>query len=259
MFVLIKDDNLSDVFLDELNVFSSKTEITNYLLLKCMVKMNEPVGSWVLKSMLDQKNINVSTATIGRFLKSLDAKGYTELIESKGRIITTKGINHVNELSSKVRREKLQMKVMKAAQPESLNELLDLMSARKALECETARLGALRANAQNIKDLEKSVEMHQECLDKLRDPTSPALDFHGKVAEASNIRFLIASLDILMNEELKMESRFLEITREKASEYVEQHRLIAKAIKNGDAEEAEKQMAIHMDSMIAALEKLAEE
>jgi GntR family transcriptional regulator, transcriptional repressor for pyruvate dehydrogenase complex len=234
-------------------------EMINYLILKYLLKTNEPVGSWVLKSMIDSKNVDVSTATIGRFLKSMDAKGYTKHIGSQGRVITTGGTCYINELSSKVQRERLQKKMMKAVQPQNLQELLDLMSARKVLECETARLATSRANAENIKELERTVEIHEMCLDNSSDPTSPALDFHGKVAEASNIRFLIASIDLLMNEELKLESRFLEITRERAAEYALHHRLIAEAIKNRDADEAENQMRIHMDAMIAALKELTNE
>ncbi|MDQ0217737.1 FCD domain-containing protein [Peribacillus cavernae] len=253
---MIQDNDLEYNSLEGLDLFSSRAEMSNYLILKYLLKTNEPVGSWVLKSMLEMKHITVSTATIGRTLKSLDVKGYTELVGGLGRMITAQGVRYVNELSAKVRREKLQKKMMKAAQPQNLQELLDLMSARKALECEMARLAAIRANSANINELERTVIMHEMSLDNSSDPTAPALDFHGKVAEASNIRFLIASLDILMNEELKLESRFLEITRERASEYALHHRLIAEAIKKGDADEAEKQMRIHMDAMIAALEEL---
>jgi GntR family transcriptional regulator, transcriptional repressor for pyruvate dehydrogenase complex len=252
---LIQDDMKSTDWV-EVSQFFSKTETIDYLILKYLLKTNEPIGSWVLKSMLEVKNISFSTATIGRCLKSLDSKGYTDLIGSQGRVITERGADYLNELSEKLRREKLQKKMIKAAQPQNLQELLDLMGARKVIECETARLAASRANFENIKELERMVQMHEECLDNCSDPTAPALDFHGKVAEASNIRFLIASIDILMNEELKLESRFLEITRERALEYALHHRLIAEAIKRGDADEAENQMRIHMDAMIAALEEL---
>ncbi|MDQ0217725.1 FCD domain-containing protein [Peribacillus cavernae] len=255
VFVLIQNDDLENADLIEMDLFSSKADIVNYLLLRYLLKMKEPVGSWVLQGMLEHKNVTVSTATIGRFLKSLDAKGYTELVGAQVRVITNRGVQYVNELSEKLRREKLQKRMMKAAQPQNPQELLDIMSARKVLECEMARLAAIRAKPANIKALEQTVEMHAMCLDNCDDSTAPALDFHGKVAEASNIRFLIASLDILMNEELKLEPRFLEVTRERAAEYALHHKLIADAIKNGDAVEEENQMRIHMDAIIAALEE----
>lgn len=252
---------MSEINFEELlglTVFSSEDEIVNYLLLKYLLTMNKPVRSRVFKSMFDNQTINIGTEKIGQHLDRLDAKGYTEFIENKGRVITLKGADHVNKLSEKVRKELLQKQVINAAHPQNLKELIDLMKARKALECEAARLAALRANDNNVKDLDCTVAMHESCVNNFKDPTVPALDFHEKVAEASNIRFLIATIDIVMNEELKLDSRFLEITKERASEYVQHHRLIANAIKDGDAEEAEKQMGIHMDSMINALEKLIE-
>ncbi|MDQ0221404.1 FadR/GntR family transcriptional regulator [Peribacillus cavernae] len=250
---MIENPELENINLEEVDLFSSKTDIVNYLLLKYLLKTNEPVGSWVLKVMLELKNVTVSTTTIGRLLKTLDAKGYTELVGSRGRVITAQGANIVHELSERVRREQLQKKIMKAAQPQNLQELIDLMSARKVLECETARLAASRAITTNIKAMEHTVKRHEMCLGNCGDPTFPALDFHGKVAEASNNRFLIASLDILVNEELKLGSKIEEIRKERSAEYALHHRLIAEAIKKGDVDEAENEMRTHMDAIIAAL------
>jgi GntR family L-lactate dehydrogenase operon transcriptional regulator len=226
------------------------------LILKYLLKKNGPVGSWVLKVMLELKNVIVSTATIGRFLKNLDAKGYTDLVGAQGRVITSQGAAYITELSEKVRIEQLQKKMMDAAQPKDFQELLDLMRTRKVLECETARLAATRANSANIKALERTIIRHEMCLENHSDPTAPALDFHGKVAEASNIRFLIASLEIMVHDELNLGSQLVEITRERSAEYALQHRLIAEAIKKGNADEAENQMRSHMDAMIADLEEL---
>ncbi len=246
---------IDDATMESMDMFSSNEEAIKYLLLTLMQQMNEPVGSWILKTQLEKKEIAVSTATVGRFLKSLDAQGFTELVGTQGRIITGKGIQHVNNLTKKMQREKLRKKMITAAQPQNLHELLDLYRTRRLLECETARMAAIRATSEDIRQLEVAVLGHESCLESCADPTEPALDFHGKVAEASNARFLSASLNILINEESKLESKILEMAKNRNAEYALHHKLIAEAIKNGDPDEAEKQMRIHMDAMIAEIEE----
>ncbi|WP_054637824.1 FadR/GntR family transcriptional regulator [Thalassobacillus sp. C254] len=238
--------------------FSSKTDILNYLLLKYLSKMQTPVGSWVLRDLLQKEGLNVSTATIGRALKNLDSQELTKLIEAQGRVITAEGIQYVKVFSEKIRIYNLQQNIMDAVQPKNIDELLDLMRVRKALECETARLAALRATDQNIEVLEKTVCIHEKCVETNDDPTKPALGFHGELAKSSNLRFLIASLDLLINDELWLEDRFIEITRERADEYTLHHRLIASAIRERDPDEANHQMGIHMDAIIEDLKNLAD-
>lgn len=253
---MIQDYGLEDMNLEEVDIFSSKAEIANYLILKYLLEKNEPVGSWVLKVMLELKNVIVSTATIGRFLKNLDAKGFTELVGAQGRVITSRGAVYITELVEKVGREQLQKRMMDAAHPKNYQEMLDLMRTRKLLECETARLAAIRANPSNLKAMDRTIARHEMCLENCSDPTVPALDFHEKVAEASNLRFLIASLNILVSGEIHLGSEFVKTTRERSAEYALHHRLIAEAIKKGDADEAEHQMRVHMDAMISDLEEL---
>lgn len=257
------NENLRNVVESEagdLDFFTSKSELAEYLVLKYLKQTVEPVGSWVLKVMLELKGVEVSTATIGRTLKNLDSKKFTKLVGAQGRIITPKGIRYARMQSERIERERLQARLMMAAIPHSLEELLDLLHARKALECETARQAAIRFNQKEIEELEQSIERHKKVVKQNGDPTDVAFDFHIKVAKISKNRFLIASLDILIYEELRLESQIAElITRERGGEYVLQHIAIAEAIKNGDSEEASRLMDIHIETLINAIKEQAEE
>ncbi|CAH0121557.1 hypothetical protein PAE9249_04088 [Paenibacillus sp. CECT 9249] len=245
--------------LDEESFFPSKSEYSEYLVLKYLKQTDEPVGSWVLKVMLGLKGVELSTATIGRLLKELDAKGFTKLVGAQGRVITSEGIHYAKFQSERIERERLQARLMMAAIPQSLDELIDLLHARKALECETARLAALRANKKDIEELEVSLKKHEEVVKGKIDPTDIALDFHIKVAKASYNRFLIASLDILIYEELKLESQIAQlITRERGEEYLLQHISIVDAIKQKNAQEAERLMGVHIETLIGAIKEQAE-
>lgn len=248
----------ADTF-DEGSFFSSKNEYAEYLVLKYLIQTDEPVGSWVLKVMLGLKGIEFSTATIGRMLKEMDAKGFTKLAGAQGRAITSKGMNYAKIQSERIERERLQARLMMAAIPQSFDELIDLLDARKALECETARLAALRATPKDIEELEVSLKKHEEVVRGKIDPTDIALDFHIKVAKASYNRFLIASLDILIYEELRLESQIAQlITRERGEEYLLQHISIVDSIKQRNASEAERLMGVHIETLISAIKEQAE-
>ncbi|RXJ01320.1 FCD domain-containing protein [Anaerobacillus alkaliphilus] len=242
--------------LEEYDFFSTKGELTEFLLLKKLSETNEPVGSWVLKTMLEVNGLEVSTATVGRILKTLDAKKYSKLVENQGRLLTAKGQTYISHLSDEVERMRLQQNLMEASKPGDFGELLDLIIARKTIECETVRLAALRATVDHIEDLYHSLEDHDHDVSCKKDPNPVACIFHEKIAEASQNRFLIATLNILIYEELKLESKISDlITREKGAEYVQHHRLIADAIRDRNADLAVRYMQEHMDAMLSAIEE----
>ncbi len=184
-------DCKKDLNLEETNLFSTQEEAAHYMLLEYLLNSQEPVGSWVLKVVLELKGIDVSIATVGRYLKSLDSKNFTKLIGSQGRMITTEGANFVKKLTIDLEMEQLQRKLIDAAHPRNFEELLDVLLARKALESESARLAAVRATDKNIEQIRKTLERHRICVENKNDPTSPSLDFHRKVTLASQNRFLI--------------------------------------------------------------------
>ena len=51
-------------------LFSSRTKMISYLLLRFIADKDEPAGSWVLREDLLSFGIDCSTATIGRILRS---------------------------------------------------------------------------------------------------------------------------------------------------------------------------------------------
>ena len=56
-------------------VFKNESEIVLFLLTREMSQAKGPMGSGILKEKMDQIGIEYGTATIGRYLRSLDLKG----------------------------------------------------------------------------------------------------------------------------------------------------------------------------------------
>ncbi len=239
-----------------MELFSTKAEAIEYLLLDYLAQAEEPMGSWSLYEMLQFKGYQVSVATIGRVLKTFDIQGLTELVKQRGRALTTRGREYARELSERVERARLQNRLLELSQPRDLKELMDLLQARSALEHEVARLAAMRASPRHIEAIRQSLEEHQRSVSEKTDPTAAALKFHQAVAKASQNRFLATILDLLIYEESKVEARITRlITRERGSEYVAQHALIHEAIARRNTEEAERRMSEHMDALLRAIQE----
>lgn len=72
-------------------VFKNESDIVLFLLVRQIGHRTGPVGSWTLKEELDSMGIAYGTATVGRYLKMLDYKGYTIHKGNQGRILSDEG------------------------------------------------------------------------------------------------------------------------------------------------------------------------
>lgn len=72
-------------------VFKNESDTILFLLVKLINSKNGPVGSWTLKEDFEKLGILYGTATIGRYLKMLDSKGFTIQKSNQGRILTEGG------------------------------------------------------------------------------------------------------------------------------------------------------------------------
>jgi len=60
-------------------------------LLKSMLGRQNPLGSGTACEMLAKAGFQISEATVGRLLKTMDNKGYTTRIGFQGRMLTDQG------------------------------------------------------------------------------------------------------------------------------------------------------------------------
>ena len=219
-------------------LFSSRTKMISYLLLRFIADKDEPAGSWVLREDLLSFGIDCSTATIGRYLKELDYREYTVQKSNQGRVLTPIGQAHLEELE--------------------YGELIELLYVRRALETEAARQAAINARAEDIAVLIRSVEDHRDTVEQNRDPTEPALEFHAVVADISHNKFICPILNMLIYEEKKIEAVMETlVTRERGRVYVKEHEQIAQAICDHDGEKAAQFMYAHIDELCKAVEEQA--
>lgn len=241
-------------------LFSSRTKMISYLLMRFIADKDEPAGSWVLREDLLRFGIDCSTATIGRYLKELDYQEYTIPKSNQGRVLTPIGQVHLEEMEERLERTRMQEKLSKAMKVTEYSELIDLLYVRRALETEAARQAAINAGEEDLASLRRSLEEHRDTVKKNQDPTESALEFHAIVADISHNKFLCSILNMLIYEEKKIEAVMETlVTRERGKVYVKEHEQITQAICNRNAEKAAQLMNDHISELCSAVEEQARE
>lgn len=246
--------------LSKTGVFKDTSEIADYIILKALKQGDEPLGCWALQTSLLEYKIEKSTASIGRQLKMLDVKEYTIRYKNKGRIITPAGEAWLKHIDSRIAEVERKDELSETLRVNELEDLIDLLQARKTLETEMARTAAIKATEKDIERIKISLSAHKECVEANLDPTKPALDFHDEIANSCHNKFMIAMLDMLIREERRIESVIETlVTRERGSAYIKEHEAIAKAIESRNAKLAANLMEKHIDVLCDAIEEQIEE
>lgn len=237
-------------------VFVNKSQDSNIIheILYYLKINNKPSGAGELKRHLIDKGFIIAEATVGRILKEMDHCKTTEKISNKGRTITEFGLKYLNEYEEQKGQNKWAEEFLDVFDIKEKGPLIDLLVARRPVEIEVARLAALNANKEEIKELYKVVEV-QERLAMSGEPVA-YLDtkFHCLLAKASGNQVLEAIVKLLRKSQDYAEE--LEIIRRRAGQiYNKEHKAILEAIEQNDEEMAMLAMKRHLQNLIDNIEK----
>ena len=109
----------------------------DYDVLSRMIKENAPVGASSLALIL-----NTSQATIGRKLLQLEHRGFLKKQSNKERVVTAEGQKYFQELKNDTVRAQRVKELIEGSLVSSEKDLLDILTARRVIERETAYLAA---------------------------------------------------------------------------------------------------------------------
>lgn len=238
--------------------FQSKAELYEYIIMYIIGENDGPIGSWALKSALNEYEAELSTASIGRYLKEMDSKGITETVSNKGRVLTEKGKKLLAEKEESVTKAMLHSNIREATDITEYSQLIQLYYVREALEVEAVREAVLYASDEEFAEMELTIADYRNCLERDEDFTDPALKFHAVLARSTKNRFLEAILKMLIYEQKSIEAKF-EILATRELEYglgyAREHEEILKALQERDVEKATRLMITHLGATRGALEK----
>ena len=224
------------------------------VVLDCIRDSVEPIGSWYLVERLEERNVSISSASIGRVLHRLETLGYVGKEKSKGRIILPSG-------SEALRRAKMRQAIDvhkecldRMINSKVLEDYVMVLEARSAIERTTARLAAENITESEILKIESILQEQELRAARGESISEIDIEFHKGVAHASRNTVLVSLYAIIST--MGQQTKLFEYLRSRVeSPYRISHRQIFEAIRAHDPDEAERRMLRHMECLIDEVTK----
>lgn len=218
---------------------------------------DQPLGSASIAAALQASGFQISEATAGRLLRSMDERGLTRMPGLKlGRLITTKGQEHLAKLRSRHHLEQRGADLVHATTMAERSELIDVLIARRAVETESARLAALNATEEELADIAERASSHRRAIDEGRLPEIyDSAQFHRALAAASHNRILLSLAELMFesaNPHLERTLRQVAIDTATVGTLSVDHGDIAEALSSRDPERAAEVTHAHLTNLIDA-------
>lgn len=226
--------------------------------LETLASADGPVGASRLVERLSQHEIEVSEATAGRFLRSLDHRGLTRPVSKLGRLLTDAGRARLKELEILQRKDEQTALLVGAASPADVDELIDLLYVRRAVEPEAARHAALRATDDERAALRELAESHVHHVMGSGGDADAPLNLHRLVAQASHNKMLTAVAGLTVDPSTNGLSTLLDVISSEAGAqftFAHEHRDIVDAILAREPDRAEAAMREHVDDLITVVQQ----
>jgi len=208
-----------------------------------------PLGSGTLMERLQDLGYGGSEPTVGRFLRTLDRRGLTARVSNRGRDLTEAGQRRLEQLCEADARRYYEHELLRTIRGTTIDEVMDVLVARRALERETARLAAERATPDEVARLEAAIEEQRETLATSGVAIDADVKFHSLLAQAGHNRVLAAAVELIRRE--KQITVLLDaILKRTTHKWVVGHEAILAAVKRRDPDEAERAMLEHLNTVI---------
>lgn len=211
-------------------------------LLLAVQEANGPVGA---STLCKNSKLDMSQATIGRQLASLEDAGLLCKVSNKGRILTSHGqefIRRVNESTSKTQIAEELAALSISDHLDSLTQVLDL---RQLLEPYAAEHAAMYASEADIQNIENLAFVHRYKLSCGEPAHKEDLALHLNIARICKNVMLQKVLELLLTENNAYEE-FSLAGKAQQDQQIRQHFRILDAIHNHDGEAAKAAMAEHL-------------
>ena len=229
-----------------------------YILLRAIAEAKIPVGAGYLADSLHSAGKStLSEATIGRYLRQFEQRGYLRSEKydgrSRGRVISAAGEEYLHELEASRSQAQMVQNTLELFTNSFGRQLKNMLGARLILEPETAALAAANATQEDI-----------ECLRAIVDETAQ-LKSHGKSMAAKDAVFHIEVARATGNPVLETVMRMIRADRDYSPELERMinassvnnpsdHRSIFLAIEEHNPDKARKIMKQHIHKLIDKVE-----
>ncbi|MBL8232132.1 MAG: FadR family transcriptional regulator [Bryobacterales bacterium] len=211
------------------------TAVTFERLVKLILSGQWPEGARIPPERELCLQLGIARASLREAVKALELIGVLESRVGDGTFICP-------------RSEFLSRPLLWAITGTDLNELRDIIEARRLIEEDIASLAAERANQEELQKIAAAVEDLRAALPDPEACLAADLRFHLAIAEAAHNQILLNSVQLLRNLMKQWILLKLQIPGT-AVRVLEQHEVIYSAIRMRDASLAREAMSKHLSTM----------
>ena len=229
-----------------------------YLILEILSEATTPLGAGAIRQALEDRDMILSEATVGRVLRELDHRGYTRKSGFQGRSISPKGAERLETLREEREHAVSANILLEELKSQGIEKILDVLVARRAIERETARLAARMATPEEIDRLRELLAQQEEALRKKESVAPFDAAFHREIARISRNAILAAAVD-LIRQDVKLGPAFEYARKKAASTLGSDHRAIIDALAAHDEDRAEKAMVMHVENTLRDVQRYLDE
>lgn len=228
---------------------ASKQDMT-IAILEALAESGEPMGTRRARTVLEEHGISTSESSTSRLLRDTDEQGWTTPVGAKGRELTGEGRQYIESVIASRQTSEPRRHVVDV---HHVQDLLDLLQARRAVESAAASNAALCATRDDLTELDRVVARHHQLVDDGEVSSSLGLAFHRKIAEMSDNRMLRPMTDMVLDPALDHVEAVLDIVlgdQRHEALAPSQHQQVVDAIRASDSQAAEEAMREHLTAMI---------
>lgn len=223
--------------------------------LEVLAESAGPSGALSLASAFRNAGIDVAEATAGRYLRQLDELGFTHSLGKRGRILTEEGEKRLSDLKLSDSLAAHGARLTAAVGSNDIDQLVDLLHVRRAVEVEAAGLAAMRATPDEIERLAVAATTHIDCVEQ-SNRVELSHNFHALVSIYSHNQMLSAMTAMLLDPKHDPLAKLLDRIADDAGTALSMaldHEQIVQAVRERDAAKAEQLMRTHLDKLIAVV------
>jgi GntR family transcriptional regulator, transcriptional repressor for pyruvate dehydrogenase complex len=206
-----------------------------------------PIGARELGRQL--RGEQPSESTLNRILRSLDQQGLTQS-DGRGRTASVGG----RLLAEQAAREQHWQTQLTELSIRTLDDVRDLIEARRGLEREIARSVAKTATADDVRRLRSNIDEYERAMDSDDARRLVTINFHKSLVTLTPNRLLHVAATVLFDPRLDVLEQVLDIVTAghgRTQQGPHEHDSIVEAIAAHDPDAAERAMVAHLDRLAA--------
>jgi GntR family transcriptional repressor for pyruvate dehydrogenase complex len=235
--------------------WASTDQDLEYQILEQLEKAPDSMGSGNLHLSLLERDVAVSPATVGRVLRLMDHERLTAKVANRGRVLTPAGRRYLEELRRRASRKLQAARILTQMEPASRDEFRKLLDALRMIEGTMARLAALNATADDLREMELALEAQRRTIDSPGLGAERGQDFHAKILQCCGNRFLVAAAQFIWSSNELVRNLWYQANDLTGVSSYSEHVKIFEAVARHQPDQAQHAMDAHFLVFMRALER----